>query len=147
MRIRLIEVGDAAEWLRMRTALWPSDDQRAEIEDYFRSGSSPVLAVVFVAERSSGDLAGLIEVGLRPYAEGCESSPVPFIEGWYVDEDVRRTGVGAGLVRAAEDWARNQGYREIGSDVEIENGVSLTAHRALGYEEVNRLVCFRRALV
>src|SRR5688572_31355457 len=46
--------------------------------------------------------AGFIELGLRTYAEGCESSPVPFIEGWYVDADARGTGLGAALVRSAE---------------------------------------------
>lgn len=146
MRIRAVEPSDGAEWLRMRTILWPPDDHAAEIEEYFRSGGSLLLAVIFVAERPSSGLAGFIEIGIRPYAEGCESTAVPFIEGWYVDADVRRTGIGTRLVRAAEDWARDQGYREIGSDVEIGNDVSLAAHGALGYEEVSRLVCFRREL-
>lgn len=129
----------------MRTVLWPGD-HTAEIEEYSLSGGSPLLAFVLVAERSPSGLCGFLEIGLRGYAEGCESTPVPFIEGWYVDEDVRGGGVGAGLVRAAEDWARAQGHSEIASDVEIDNEGSLAAHRALGYEEVTRLVCFRRAL-
>jgi aminoglycoside 6'-N-acetyltransferase I len=145
MAIRAVERSDAAEWLRMRTTLWPSDGHAEEIEEYFRAGGSPLLTIVFVAERPDG-LAGFIELGLRPYAEGCASSPVPFIEGWYVDDDVRRTGVGAALIRTAEDWARNSGYTEIASDVELENDVSIAAHHAIGYEEVTRLVCFRRAL-
>lgn len=147
MTIRAVERADAAEWLRMRTALWPSHDHAAEIEEHFRSGGTPVLTIVLAAERSAGGLMGFIEIGLRPYAEGCDSSPVPFIEGWYVDPDMRRSGVGTQLVRAAEDWARAQGYTEIGSDIEMENDVSFAAHRALGYEEVNRVICFRRALV
>jgi aminoglycoside 6'-N-acetyltransferase I len=146
MRIRPVEPSDAAEWLRMRTALWPSDDHASEIEEYFASGGLPSLAVVFVAERAGGGLGGFLELGLRAYAEGCASSPVPFIEGWWVDGDLRRMGVGAALVRAAEGWARREGYPEIASDVELENDGSLAAHRALGYEEVSRLVCFRRTL-
>ena len=142
--VRPVEPRDAAEWLRMRTALWPGD-HRTEINEYFRAGSS-LLAVVLVAERSANALAGFAEIGLRPYAEGCDSSPVPFIEGWYVDDDARRQGIGRELIRAAEQWARDRGYREIASDVEIDNDVSIAAHAALGYEEVTRLVCFRRAL-
>ncbi len=145
MNIRPVDKADAAEWLRMRTTLWPGD-HTSEIEEFFRSGGSPLLAAVLVAERSPSGLCGFLEIGLRGYAEGCESSPVPFIEGWYVDEDVRGTGIGARLVRAAEDWARERGYSEIASDVEIDNEGSLAAHRALGYEEVTRIVCFRRAL-
>jgi len=146
MTIRAVETSDSAEWLRMRTALWPADDHDIEIEEYFRAGPSLLLAAVFVAERPSGGLSGFIEIGLRTYAEGCESSPVPFIEGWYVDADVRQTGLGTGLVRAAEEWARGGGHREIASDVETDNDVSLGAHRSLGYEEITRLVCFRREI-
>jgi aminoglycoside 6'-N-acetyltransferase I len=146
MTIRPVELPDSAEWLRMRTTLWPSDDHAVEIAEFFNSGPSPQLAAVLVAERPSGGLSGFIELGLRTYAEGCESSPVPFIEGWYVDDDLRMSGIGTLLVRAAESWARALGHREMASDVEIDNDTSLTVHRALGYEEVARLVCFRRDL-
>lgn len=146
MTVRAAEARDAAEWLRMRNALWPADDHAEEIADHFRAGATNLLAIVFVAERRSGGLAGFLELGLRAYAEGCESSPVPFIEGWYVDEDVRRSGIGRALVRAAEEWARAHGHREIASDVELANRPSQAAHRALGYEEVERIVCYRRDL-
>lgn len=129
----------------MRGELWPGGDHAADIAEYFAGGSA-VLAVVLVAERSPGQLAGFIEIGLRPYAEGCETTPVPFIEGWYVDADLRRSGVGTSLVRAAEEWARSRGYSEIASDVELANTVSQAAHEALGYEETSRLVCYRRNL-
>jgi len=142
MRIRAVESSDAAEWLRMRALLWPADGHAGEIEEYFRTNGGPV----FVAEASPGHLVGFIELGLRAYAEGCDSSPVPFIEGWYVDPEFRRAGVGRDLVRAAEQWARDRGFTEIASDVELENDVSIASHRALGYEETSRLVCFRRTI-
>jgi aminoglycoside 6'-N-acetyltransferase I len=63
-----------------------------------------------------------------------------------VDEDVRRTGVGAALVRAGEAWARAKGYRELGSDALLDNHVSHRAHRALGFSEEERLVIFRKPL-
>jgi aminoglycoside 6'-N-acetyltransferase I len=144
--IRAVEQRDAPEWLRMRSVLWPGDGHAGEIEEYFRSGGSPLLTTVLVVEREANGLAGFLELGLRAYAEGCESSPVPFIEGWYVDADRREQGIGRALVRAAEGWARSRGHTEIASDVELENDLSITAHGALGYEEVSRLVCFRRTL-
>ncbi|HUR80521.1 MAG TPA: GNAT family N-acetyltransferase [Thermoanaerobaculia bacterium] len=146
MIIREVHPRDAAEWLRMRRLLWPAEGHDTEIAEYLRSGGTALLAVVLVAERSPATLAGFIELGLRPYAEGCTSSPVPFIEGWFVDEDVRRQHVGEALVRAAEAWARAQGFPEIASDVELENDLSIAAHGALGFSEVTRLVCFRRDL-
>jgi aminoglycoside 6'-N-acetyltransferase I len=113
------------------------------METYFHT---PQSGVTFVVERTGGGLGGFIEVSLRNYAEGCITSPVAYIEGWYVDPDLRRKTVGRQLVSAAETWAREHGLTEIASDTQIENTVSIHAHTRLGYEEVERLVCFRKRL-
>jgi aminoglycoside 6'-N-acetyltransferase I len=101
---------------------------------------------VFVAERPDGGLVGFLEGSLRSFADGCETSPVGYIEGWYVDRDFRRHGVGAALVAAAERWATARGCREMGSDCFVDNRVSARAHTALGYEDVERLIHFRKRL-
>ncbi len=129
----------------MRKALWDdcSDAQLAqEIEDICASMSDEA----FVAEQSGGDLCGFVEVAIRSRADGCDSGPVGYIEGWYVNEDVRRLGVGRKLIEAAEAWARSNGCRQMASDAELWNDVSHEAHQALGYEETARLVHFRKDL-
>ena len=103
-------------------------------------------AAVFVAERPNGSVCGYVEVGSRPYADGCATSPVGYIEAWWVDPDVRRSGCGRALLAAAEEWARSRGYREMASDALLDNVVSHEAHRRSGYEEVDRVVQFRKAL-
>jgi aminoglycoside 6'-N-acetyltransferase I len=100
---------------------------------------------VFVAE-DHGKIVGMLELSLRPYADGCESSPVPFIEGWYIAPDMRRTGVGRALVTAAEQWALDNGYAEMASDALLENTESERAHTALGFEVVERAIRFRKVL-
>jgi aminoglycoside 6'-N-acetyltransferase I len=104
------------------------------------------LTPVFVAARPDGSLGGILEAGTRKYAENAETSPVGYIEGWYVDEDLRGQGIGRALVQAAEDWARSQGFAEMGSDTWLENEVSIQAHLKLGYEETERLVHFIKKL-
>ena len=99
----------------------------------------------FVAEED-GLLIGFLELDQRKYAPGCRSSPVPFIEGWYVEPAARRRGIGRALAEAAEAWSRAAGFDEMASDAEIQNRDSHAAHAALGYEEIERIVCFRRAL-
>ena len=143
--IRPLNKADRAEWLRMRHLLWPHEIEMEESADEIYAGRSMVKEV-FVADRGEGRLGGFIEIGERAYAEGCETSPVAFIEGWFVDEDLRRSGVGKGLVAAAEQWARTKGYREMGSDLLIDNDESLRAHLALGYHEVERLIAMAKKL-
>ena len=143
--IRPVREADRPEWLRMRRRLWPECPEEVhatEMDDYLRG---PAVAV-FVAEREGGGLAGFVEAALRPDAVGCGSGPVGYVEGWYVDADLRRRGIGRQLVQAAEDWARGRGCREMASDAEVENAVSRRAHAALGYREVIRLAHFRKPL-
>lgn len=144
MRVRAYRDGDWNEWLRMSMALFPS---RAEehVAD-MRRHLARVDAAVFVAERPGGTLAGFVEVGARPYADGCDTAPVGYVEAWYVDADVRRQGYGRALLDAAESWARGRGYREMASDAALDNVTSHAAHRRAGYEEVDRVVQFRKAL-
>lgn len=133
----------------MRASLYSIPDPQ-EIDDWFdaaESGGTALVGVaVIVADRGDGSLAGFAEIGSRAYAEGCETTPVAYLEGWYVDPDVRRTGLGANLIRAVEAWAREQGFSEIASDTELDNVASLQAHTALGFEEVERQICFKKCL-
>lgn len=145
MLIRSIQPIDIAEWLRMRLLLWPDHsaaEHLAEMEVLLADPEAETL----VAVRPDGRLGGFLETGQRKYAEGCDTSPVGYIEGWYVDEDLRRDGIGGTLVRAAEDWARSRGCQDMASDCLLDNLASLSAHLALGYEEVERLIHFRKSL-
>jgi aminoglycoside 6'-N-acetyltransferase I len=140
----MVRQADKSEYLRMREALWPASYHAAELEHFFASSQRDW--ATFVAERENGGLCGFIEVAERPWAEGCETSPVGYIEGWYVDPDLQRQGVGRKLVEAAETWAKEQGFTEMGSDALIENETSLKAHTALGYQEIERVIAFAKKL-
>jgi len=143
--IRRVTKADKPEWLRMRQALWPdhsSEEFALQSEEILNDAMQPV----FVVGRPNGKLGGFLEAGIRKYADGCETSPVGYIEGWYVDEDLRGQGIGTALVHAAEEWARSQGLTEMASDTWLENEVSIRAHMKLGYEEKERLVHFAKKL-
>jgi aminoglycoside 6'-N-acetyltransferase I len=143
--IRRATNADNPEWLRMRQTLWPDEIEYLNFEEMDAMLADP-LTPVFLAVRPDGKLGGFLEAGTRKYAEGGESSPVGYLEGWYVDEDLRSQGVGRALVRAAEDWARSQGLTEMGSDTWLDNEGSIQAHGRLGYQETERLVHFLKRL-
>jgi aminoglycoside 6'-N-acetyltransferase I len=90
---------------------------------------------------------GFIEGSIRSdYVNGTETSPVGFVEGVYVAPTLRRNGVARALFAAIGDWAKARGCRELASDALIDNEGSQRAHRALGFEETERVVYFTKRL-
>ncbi len=101
---------------------------------------------VFVAVAATG-LVGFAEVALRrDYVNGCDTSPVAFLEGIYVAPDHRRDGAARALITAVEAWGRAQGCSELASDADLANLDSQRMHAAVGFEETERVVYFRKAL-
>ncbi len=140
---------DAAAWLAMRMALWPEDpeaEHRKEIDQFFAGEFPRWPWSVLLAEDVSGRAMGFAEVSIRPYAEGCRSNRVAYLEGWFVLPEIRNRGVGRALVVAAEEWGRSQGCCEFASDADPHNDVSKAAHRALGFVDVGLVRCFRKDL-
>jgi len=145
--IRAVEPRDLGEWVRMRAALWPDDiDQHRAAAERFFSGLRHEPAEVLLAFDDSGRAVGFVELSIRNIVDSCSTNRVAYLEGWYVDPSLRRHGVGAALVAAAERWGVEQGCTEFGSDSLIDNEVSHRAHRALGFEETGRVVNFRKDL-
>ena len=146
MMIRPVEKADWQEWLRMRRLLWPSTSL-AEHEDemgaYFMRGEG---SLSWVVETFDKQLIGFLEASIRQAAEGCDTRNIAYIEGWYVDPEFRRVGVGGLLVGHAEQWAHLQGSKEMASDCELSNESGLNAHLSLGFEETSRLIHFRKKL-
>jgi aminoglycoside 6'-N-acetyltransferase I len=146
--IRPVIVADSKDWLHMRCALWPegSDaEHRDEIERFFAGQLRNPLQVLLAVD-DTGAPVGFAELSLRSYAEECLTDRVTYLEGWYVVPEARRRGIGRALVRAAEEWAREQGCAEFASDALLDNHTSAAAHRALGFEETVQIRCFRKVV-
>lgn len=144
MSIRQLDTSDALAWLRLRQALWPDEPAgqlAAEIEAIAADPRQVALGGFL-----DQVLVGFVELSLHPHAVGCQSSPVAYLEAWYVDAAHRRGGLGRRLVAAGEEWARNQGCRELASDTWLDNATSHRAHLALGFAETARFVHYRKDL-
>lgn len=157
MNYRLIQKNENEinEYHRMRYTLWPDHDENELYNEMFKILEGKTFYknelswTVFVADRGNGKLGGFIEITIYPQLDYCESKPIGFIEGWYVDEDIRNIGVGRKLVEIAEKWLIRNNCTEIASDVEIDNKISQVAHQALGlvkYHEENGCIFYKTKL-
>ena len=149
--VRMARPEDREPLARLRAALWPesSAEEHAQELRSILDGKAPgqLPLIELVAEDRSRELVGFAEVGLRSHADGCDAArAVGYLEGWYVAESHRKRGIGRKLLQAAEDWARKQDCKEMASDALLENELSQHVHKALGFEEVDRCVRYRRTL-
>lgn len=141
-------ISDAAaspdDWASLRSLLWPDATparHRAELQE------QPDRQTGFLAFEARGKAIGFAEVSLRSdYVNGCDTSPVAFLEGIYVAEAFRGKGVAAALIAEVSRWATARGVTELASDAALSNTGSHRMHAALGFEETERVVCFRKLL-
>lgn len=139
----------AGDWAAMRRQLgveWVIDNIDTMVASYLATGTIDHLPHIVLMAREGETPAGFAEVSLRQYAEGCSTTPVGYLEGWFVAEAFRSTGLGRALLQAAMAWAREQGCREFASDAELDNAASLAAHERLGFTPVCDIRCFRMDL-
>jgi len=136
---------DDAAWARLRQSLWPDCSaarHAVEREIYFRSPGIVALAV-----DAEDQAFGFAEVSLRrDHVPGTDASPVPFLEGWFVEAGWQRRGVGRALVDFVIAWALDHGFNEISSDTELDNTPGQAVHLKLGFEEVERTINYRLRL-
>jgi aminoglycoside 6'-N-acetyltransferase I len=146
MITRCISV-EQSGWLALRQALWPDCTQEEHLSEMSSFCAKAERYAQFVAYSESSAPIGFVEAAIRTdYVNGTESSPVVFLEGLYVVPEARLQGVARALVATVERWALDVGCRELASDALLENHVSHVVHRALGFEETERVVFFRKSL-
>lgn len=148
MRIIPATPDHLAAWSEMRYALWTWDtvpDHAEEAVQLYLAGHPDRYALI--AEDDDGQALGFAEATIRrDYVEGCETSPVVFLEGIYVRPDVRLKGVALALADAVAEWGKAAGCTEFASNALLENTDSHNFHAAIGFEETERVVFFRKDL-
>jgi aminoglycoside 6'-N-acetyltransferase I len=150
INIRRAVPSDVASLTPLRTSLWPessSDHHADELQSILDGTLHTVMPLVIFVAQENDALLGFLEAALRSTADGCDiSCPVGYVEGWYVIASRRGQGIGRALLHAAENWARQQGCREMASDADIDNTLSHSVHQAEGFTVVGRSVLFRKSL-
>ena len=127
------------------TQLWP-DNTRKEAEKILKDYVSSKEKAAFAC-RIGREYVGFALCSVRhDYVEGCDTSPVGYLEGIFVREAYRKQGIARVLCEECETWAEKAGCKEFASDCECNNTASLEFHSRMGFSEANRIVCFKKRL-
>ena len=139
------EKGNANQLAGLLGSLWPKHTERELTElvlDYIESEKAAVFA-----KKVNGFFIGLALCSIRTdYVEGCDTSPVGYLEGVFVADGFRHHGIAKELVSECEQWAREKGCSEFASDCELTNTASQSFHESIGFQEENRIVCYKKML-
>jgi GNAT superfamily N-acetyltransferase len=132
---------------------WLAERELSYVEERVNAGDERVVAEQIAAESfarlfpngapaeghclfnvvADGEIRGLLWVG--PHPDGAvESAWIWDIE---IQEQYRGTGLGRATMAAAEDWARNAGYRTLALNVFGFNSAARGLYESLGFETVS----------
>ena len=143
--VRKATYSDSRVLAEMAVQMWDSHTVD-ELETEFTETLNDKQSVFFIKYVNDVPV-GFAQCGLRSdYVEGTESSPVGYLEGIFVKKDYRNNGYAKELLLSCETWAKNIGCTEFASDCELNNIGSLKFHIAMGFDEANRSICFKKRI-
>lgn len=141
--IRSATKSDSKVLAELAIRLW-NDHTVPELEEMFDDLCKDNNAICFI--KYVNDIAvGFAQCQIRTdYVEGTKTSPVGYLEGIFVDEKYRHNGYAKELLNECEKWAKEKNCTEFASDCELDNDISFNFHLSIGFEEANRIICFRK---
>ena len=143
--VRKATYSDSRVLAEMAVQMWDSHTVD-ELETEFTETLNDKQSVFFIKYVNDVPV-GFAQCGLRSdYVDGTESSPVGYLEGIFVKKDYRNNGYAKELLLSCETWAKNIGCTEFASDCELNNIGSLKFHIAMGFDEANRIICFKKRI-
>jgi aminoglycoside 6'-N-acetyltransferase I len=130
----------------MMKELWPEVNIEEEVANNSRVYRDPLQTAFLL--KNSDHWVGFAFIAMRKdFVEGTSTSPVAYLEGIYIREPFRQMGYAQKLLHRCEEWSREHGATEMGSDTEIINDISQKFHLSTGFKEVNRIVCYAKKLI
>ena len=142
--IKKCQIGDCYILAKLANQLW-SKHSLNDLENEFKNLIAKNTA--FFIDYEDNIPIAFAEISLRnDYVEGTNSSPVAYLEGIFVESRYRNKGIGKNLMNECEIWARKNSCTQIASDCELANDASYGFHLSCGFEEVNRIICFKKEL-
>lgn len=143
--VEIISKDNLKNLVNLFLELWTDCDYNEELEDCKKILSSENETCFLVKTKKV--YIAFIYVSIRSdYVEGSSHSPTAYIEGIFVQENYRNIGLSRHLLKHVEEWAKHKNCEQLASDTELNNSTSIEFHKKVGFDEVNRIVCFIKNL-
>jgi aminoglycoside 6'-N-acetyltransferase I len=139
--IEMLSMTNLLSLTEMSLELWPESDFEEELASWKKiiTNSNNYCALA----KSSAQYAGFIHITIRnDFVEGADSDKTAYLKGIFVKPENGNKGIANLLFSHGEQWAKSSGLKQLASDTEIRNEISQWFHKKIGFEEVNRIVCF-----
>ena len=134
---------DTLALAELAVKMWPNNTI-SELQSEFLDLVCSDNAVCFI-KYVSNKAVGFAQCQLRnDYVEGTDTFPVGYLEGIFIEKEYRHNGYAKELLSKCEKWAKEKRCTEFASDCEIGNDISLQFHLSMGFEEANRIICFKK---
>jgi len=146
VQIQVVRPDQFTQWRGLRDALYSgleAEFHDDEMDQIYASEDQRCLVALMPPHAR---VVGFVEISLRNIVDGCDGSPVGYFEGLYVSPEARGRGIARALMQGACDWFRQQGCSEIATDSELDDTEAQAFWSAMGFDELWRVVQFRRAL-
>lgn len=138
------DIKNIDDWVKLTHMLFP-DENYGELKktymDYLNNiGKQREIGYLFQKDNKN---VAFMNISIRnDYVNGCDTSPVVFIESIYVLPEYRKMGIARELIKTAEEFAKEKGILQIASDCLIDNIDSELFHKSCGFKETERVIYF-----
>ena len=145
MTIEAISSDNVRQLTELVLALWEDCSFDEELKGYTSMINAE--SEICYLMRQQDQYVAFIHISTRTdYVEGAKEPRTAYMEGLYVKPTFRKQGIASELTKAACDWARKKGFKQIASDTHLNNSASIDFHKQTGFKEVERIVCFIKDL-
>ena len=142
--IQKADVSNLVSIAELATKLWGTTLEE-QLSDCAESLATEGILLLLCVEEDRP--VGFAQCCIRfDFLEGGDGSPVGYLDGLFVEPEFRRKGYGTQLLRACEDWARENGCSQFTSEAETSNDESVSFHDHSGFSEIGHIICYAKPL-
>ena len=136
------EETDFSALLEMSLKLW-TDFDKSKLEELLKQSSKSKKTKIIMAKNLSKKAIGFSIFSIRTdYVEGAEKSPTGYLEGIFIEPKSRKMGIAKKLIQLGEEWCKENGCTQIGSDTWLTDKESRAFHNKVGFWEEEEIVHF-----